>query len=138
MTTRKFHVTPGGLTGMQAKIGIVIASLFLLLGLVFGVVIGLENTSSSERGLMLVQWVFLLIWVVACLSIIIFYARLLSKKTPEQNSLLDVHLENTVDTVTNTGDFESRLRKLERLKQDGLIAEPEYFAKREKILQEKW
>ncbi|MCF8051503.1 MAG: SHOCT domain-containing protein [Desulfobacterales bacterium] len=138
MTARKVHVTPGGLTALQAKIGIVIASFFLLLGLVFGVVVGLENTSSSEGGLMILQGVFLLIWVVACLSIIVFYARLLSKRTPEQNSLLDVHLENTVDAAPNTGDFESRLRKLERLKQDGLITEPEYVAKREKILQEKW
>lgn len=138
MTARKVHVTPGGLTTLQAKIGIVVAALFLLLGLVFGVVVGLENTSSSEGGLMILQGVFLLIWVVVCLSIIVFYARLLSKKTPAQNSLLDVHLENTVDTVTNTGDFESRLRKLEQLKRDGLITELEYVAKREKILQEKW
>jgi len=35
-------------------------------------------------------------------------------------------------------DFEIRLRKLNRLKEDGLITEEEFQKKREEILREKW
>lgn len=35
-------------------------------------------------------------------------------------------------------DFETRLRKLNRLKEEGLISEEEFQRKREEILREKW
>lgn len=38
----------------------------------------------------------------------------------------------------NNGDFEIRLRKLNRLKEEGLITEEEFRKKREEILREKW
>lgn len=137
--TRTVHVTPGGLTPLQAKIGIIVTALFLIFGLVFAVVVSKE-TPSSEGGLKILQAVFLLIWVTACLSIIVFYARLLSKeKTAAQNSLIDLHVEESTNTtIPESDDFESRLRKLERLKRDGLINGDEYQAKRDQILQEKW
>jgi len=37
-----------------------------------------------------------------------------------------------------TENFESRLRKLESLKKDGLITEEEYQQKRGEIMKEKW
>jgi hypothetical protein len=37
-----------------------------------------------------------------------------------------------------TEDFETKLRRLERLKDDGLITEDEYRLKRSEILDEKW
>jgi len=40
---------------------------------------------------------------------------------------------------SSTGDdFETRLRKLNKLKEDGLITEEEFRKKREEILREKW
>lgn len=136
--TRKVHVTPGGLTAMQAKIGIVVAAFFLLFGLVFGAVVGLE-TPASEVGLRLLQGGFLLLWVVGCIAMIVFYARLLAKKTPQEDSLLDVHFAEAGDAASGTGqDFAVKLRNLEQLKREGLISESEYLAKREQILKEKW
>jgi len=41
-------------------------------------------------------------------------------------------------TSSESYDFETRLRKLHRLKEDGLISEEEYRRKREEILREKW
>ncbi|MBU1248349.1 MAG: SHOCT domain-containing protein [Proteobacteria bacterium] len=59
--------------------------------------------------------------------------------TPEDNSLLTVDLGGTDPPATSaSGDFEARLRKLERLKKDGVISESEYAAKREQIMREKW
>lgn len=56
--------------------------------------------------------------------------------------------EIDIDTSTNAetnnqpisvvGDFETRLRKLNSLKEDGLITEEEFHKKREEILREKW
>jgi len=56
--------------------------------------------------------------------------------------------EIDIDTGTNaetnnqstsvSGNFETRLRKLNRLKEDGLITEEEFQKKREEILREKW
>jgi hypothetical protein len=137
--TKKVYVTPGGLTILQAKAGLIVAVLFLLFGLVFAVVVVLD-TPSSEGGLIILQIAFFLIWVAACLSIIVFCARLLSKgKTVAQNSLIDMYLAETTGPPTpGTADFEARLHQLERLRKDGLITEAEYQDKREQILQEKW
>jgi hypothetical protein len=75
----KVYLAPDGLATMQAKLGIVVAVLFLLFGMAFGVVVGRE-TPDPEGGLKLLQEAVLLFWVVAGISLIVFYARLLSKK----------------------------------------------------------
>jgi hypothetical protein len=136
---RRVHVTPGSLTSLQAKVSIVVVGLFLLFGLVFGFVV-LQDTSDSESGLRLLIGAFFLIWVVVCLSMIVFFARLASKqKNPQDNSLVDISFEETRDiSTTASGDFESRLRKLAQLKEDGLITEEEYRGKRAQILNDKW
>jgi len=42
------------------------------------------------------------------------------------------------NSTSASGDFEIRLRKLNMLKEDGLITEDEFQKKREEILREKW
>lgn len=131
--SRKVHVTPGSLTALQARAGLVVAVLFLLFGVVFMAAV-IHETSASEVGLLTVQAAFLLIWLAVCVSLIVFFARLLSgRKAPQQNSLFDVHLEDA------GGDgFATRLRSLEMLKEDGLVSEAEYREKRAQILGERW
>ncbi|NLM09242.1 MAG: SHOCT domain-containing protein [Clostridiaceae bacterium] len=46
--------------------------------------------------------------------------------------------EKNIQSTSVSGDFEIRLRKLNRLKEDGLITEEEFQKKREEILREKW
>ncbi len=41
-------------------------------------------------------------------------------------------------SISVSGDFETRLRKLNTLREDGLITEEEFQKKREEILREKW
>ncbi len=83
---------------------------------------------------------FFLIWVVVCISMIVTFSRLLSKKkTSQEKSLVDFCFEEPRDRNMNkSADFETRLRKLEQLKQDGLITEEEYQNKRAQIMNEKW
>lgn len=137
--TRRIQITPGKHVVAQAKAGIVVASLFLVFGLVVAVVLGME-TPRSEPGLMVVQIGFLLIWIAACVSVIVRCARLLSKQAGDpENSLLEVHVSGGGEEAeTGQGDFEARLRKLEKLKQDGLITDEEHAAKRREILKDKW
>ncbi len=135
--THKVHITPGR---AQAKIGIVIAAMFLLFGLVFGFVV-LQETPDSEGGLKILMGAFFLLWVVACSSMIIFYVRILSKsKNPEDQSLVDFQYEasGVADTSGLDNDFAKRLRHLEELKREGLITEAEYRDKRAQIMAEKW
>ena len=44
----------------------------------------------------------------------------------------------TEDNNSENNDFESRIRKISKLKEDGLISEEEYKKKREEIMGEKW
>ena len=137
--TQKIYVTPGGMTLLQAKLGIVVFVFFLLFGLVFGLVAFME-TPDSESGQLIAMGAFFLVWVVVCISSIVTFARLLSKKkTPQEKSLVDFNFEELPDMAMNkSADFETRLRKLEQLKQDGLITEEEYQGKRAQIINEKW
>ena len=43
-----------------------------------------------------------------------------------------------IDNEENNSDFESRLRKLNKLKEDNLINEEEFKKKRKEIMREKW
>ena len=137
---QKGQVTPGGLTVLQAKVGIVVAALFLLFGLIFGFVV-MQDMPSSESGLQLLTGAFFLIWTVACVGSILFYVRIISKpRFPGDNSLIDINIEEqgAAKAADSDSDFASRLRRLEELKRDGLISEAEYRDKREQILGEKW
>ena len=131
---RKAHVTPGNLIVTQARIGIGIGVLFLLFGLTLAVVVAME-ASASELGLLIAQIAFFILWIAGCIAIIVSYIRILrGRHSPEQNALLDVHVEDS----GTTGDFETRLRQLEHLRRDDLISEAEYQDKRTQILQERW
>lgn len=144
---QKISVTPGGLTVLQARIGIAVAAAFLVFGLVFGGVIAQET--GGETGMKTLLGLFLLIWIGVCVAMIVVYARILSRGgAPGDRSLVDLHLDSPSrfqgqepphpDGAGPGGDFEARLRKLEALKRDGLLSESEYRDKREQILREKW
>lgn len=138
--TRNIHMAPGRLTRLQAKAGIIVASFFLLFGLLFGAVV-LPEMSAAEIGLALLVGGFFLLWVVVCLAMIVAFARMLwAHRTPQENSLADFYVgePDTGNSAPLSGDFAERLRKLEALKRDGLISEDEYRGKRRQILDEKW
>jgi hypothetical protein len=131
----KVYVTPGGLTSLQARVGMGVAALFLVFGLAFAAVV-LSESSDSEPGLRLLMGLFFLIFVVVCGSLVVTFARLQSAKgSPRDRSLVDVEIEAPAAAA---GDFEARLRKLEALRQDGLVSEAEYQAKRKQIMGEPW
>lgn len=105
-----------------------------LMGMIVGaifVVIGL--TIVSNFGWFGVVWTLLALGITIGHAVNFFGNRGVSSwdveiPQPEQSELHNGQLE----------DFETRLRRLERLRDDGLISEEEYQQKRSEMLSEKW
>ncbi|NLC70139.1 MAG: SHOCT domain-containing protein [Desulfuromonadaceae bacterium] len=131
-------IRPGGIPATGAKVGMGVAFFLLLFGLVFLFVV-LQEMSPSETGLMALVILFFLGFFGACLAIMVSCRRLIKAgKAAETDSLLEIRMESKGAAEGNRGDFDERLRKLEGLKQDGLITETEYRRKREALLKEDW
>jgi hypothetical protein len=123
-----WSVTPGRLTATQARALIVIASLFLLFGLVL-VGVGLAESGSSETGMRIALGAFLLVWIAACTSMIVTGARVLgASRGARPGTLVEVHRTG--------GDPGERLRRLQDLRRDGLITEEEFREKRAETMRD--
>ncbi len=123
---RKVYLKPPHPTRFVLWAQIIIGALFLP----FGVAL----LSMAEGEARTFAMIFLVIWVVACIAIIINAAkwlRLVRKGSIEVGEIADS------DGETASG-FAAKLRDLEALKKDGLLTETEYQRKRAEILQEKW
>jgi hypothetical protein len=90
---------------------------------------------------------FVTIWIIAAFGIAAFYAynafskrgaSLIDIDTTEAPSWSGTDSAEHAPLVAPAADFETRLRKLEALKQDGLITDSEYDSKRAEILSERW
>jgi uncharacterized membrane protein len=112
---------------LASKITIVMLVIFLFLGLFL---------MSDVPG------IFTMVWVIACIGGIIYSIRNLSTYSNEQKSKLPATATDVIEIQsereTATEDFETKLRKLESLKKDGLITDEEYIQKRKEIMDEKW
>jgi hypothetical protein len=122
---RKLQVIPGGLTRSVASLVAVLALAFLVFGA------ALLTGTDSDRDAEPFKMGFLAIWIIACLGIFVHALRMAFGKGGP-STILEVQEEGSQD------DFDSRLRKLERLRADGLVNEAEYRRKRSEILGEKW
>jgi hypothetical protein len=122
---RKLLVGPGGLTRSAAGLVAVLAPAFLLFGA--ALLLGTDSDREAEP----FKLAFLAIWVIACIGIFVHALRVAFAKG-RSSAVLEVEEEGPRD------DFDSRLRKLERLRADGLVNEEEYHRKRGEILADKW
>jgi Short C-terminal domain len=78
---------------------------------------------------------FALVWIAFTLGLSAVSAYNLLR--PQSASVLDIDMEHAPGGESNE-DFEARLRRLERLRQDGLVSQEEYDRKRAEILGERW
>jgi hypothetical protein len=81
---------------------------------------------------------FGVVWVLACLSFVIYGIYILTSAKPSAGMVYDVETGSAAANAEAGADFDVRLRKLEMLKQDKLISEEEYQKKRTEILKESW
>ncbi|MEK6698481.1 MAG: SHOCT domain-containing protein [Nitrospirota bacterium] len=135
--SKKLSVKPGEITRSASTAAIVVAAGFLVFGLVL-VTVGFRE-SANEPALRLLLLLFGVIWAAACIGIIVFNARLLNRKgSAGSQSLFEIETGGDGRAGEGAGDFDSRLRKLEGLRKEGLITEDEYRRKRGEIMGQKW
>jgi hypothetical protein len=83
-------------------------------------------------------FIFGIIWVTICLSFIIYGVYILVSNKPSTGIVYDLESNTTLKNPNFHDDFATRLRNLEKLKQDRLITEEEYKSKRVEIMKESW
>ena len=126
--SRKIYVNPQPEVTRPLLIAQVILGIFFLL---FGMMF-IFIADDEARPFVAV---FLLIWVTACIAIIMHAVKLL-RLMKKIGKIEVAEIEGAVEDAS--GDFAERLRALEALKNDGLISDDEYREKRAEIMQTKW
>ncbi|WP_094550077.1 SHOCT domain-containing protein [Petroclostridium xylanilyticum] len=111
------------------------ASLFgMIVGIVF-VFIGLFVAIPSA-GMFGVFWTLIAVGITGFQAYNFFGDKGVASWEIDIDTGANAEMKN--QSISVSGDFETRLRKLNRLKEDGLITEEEFQKKREEILREKW
>jgi hypothetical protein len=138
--TNKAYVRP---TKASSIVMVIMGSLFL----VFGIILCGTTAEGEARPYVLM---FMVIWIAACGSMIIYGLFIIFSKSPPAVTEVDIptfrfepDVAGTDGGPENTGsmtgmDFETKLRKVETLRREGLISEKEYKQKRSEIMGEKW
>jgi len=112
--------------------GIIVAGMMFLFGLFF---MGLLREDDSQVGI-----VFVSFWLLAMLVIIGTFTYNLVNYDKNTNSMAgeEIILPDSFLPNENKLDFEERLHKIEKLKNERLISEKEYSEKRKEIMNERW
>jgi hypothetical protein len=82
--------------------------------------------------------IFGAVWVIMCVGFVVYGAYILVSAKPSIGIVYDIVGGAPTGGTNTDNDFDARLRKLEKLKQDQLISEDEYRRKREEILKDPW
>ncbi|MGC8758230.1 MAG: SHOCT domain-containing protein, partial [Caldisericaceae bacterium] len=117
---------------LASKITIVMLVIFMF----FGLFLMSDAPDNAPFAL------FSIIWISACIGGIIYSIKNLSTYSRSEKNKIPITSTDVVEIDESDGqegkDFETRLRKLEALRKDGLISEEEYKQKRKEIMEEKW
>lgn len=88
-------VTPGGITVLGARIGALVAAMFLIFGLTFAYVV-LKDTGPGDDGERLLMTMFFVIFTVACAVLLIFMLRIgFGKGAMKDNSLFNMQIDDS-------------------------------------------
>lgn len=113
-------------------LGLIVAIFMLLIGVFF-------FTLLTEEGAGIGQ-VFLIFWMLVVISMIVYFAYGIHnfEKNNVSGISQEINLPDSFIQTQGSDSFDERLRKLEKLKNDGLISSEEYAEKRKEIMAEKW
>ena len=118
----------------ELVMGLVACSAMLVFGVVFFFMLRADNAVIGE--------VFMVFWTFILLTMTGFFAyQLAHYKDPDKSAGMEVlsgAAESEPPAAGSEGDFADKLRKLDRLKNEGLIKEEEFRTKRAEIMREKW
>ncbi len=109
----------------------------LLFGLGFAVFVGSFLLGVDLPFLLKgVFFLFMAGWIGTVIVMLVYHARNL--KGAKGTSLFEIETDPGDGDRGEPADFETRLRKIERLQKDGLITREEYERKRTAIMGERW
>lgn len=94
------------------------------------------NNMSDDGGAF--TGMFAVVWGLVCLSFMGYGVYILASNKPDVGIVYDIESKSPSTESAPGGDFDSRLRKLEKLKEDHLITDAEYQQKRAEILKAPW
>jgi hypothetical protein len=109
-------------------VGMIVGVLFVILGLT--VFIPLTNAAGFPAS------IFAIIWTVIAATITLYYGMNLFRRGGAP--IYDIDIETKPAGATSEADFDQKLRKLTRLKEDGLISTEEYLTKRAELMHQRW
>lgn len=109
----------------------------IVVGIVFMAFSALPFSAAEGEARPFVM-IFGAVWVLMCLSFVVYGAYILASAKPSTGIVYDIEGNSAAASSDTGNDFDTRLRKLEKLKQDQLISEDEYQRKRAEILKEPW
>jgi len=107
--------------------GMIIGIIFVLIGVFIAI---------PSAGLFGVFWTFLAAIMTGIQAYYFFSNKGVASWEIDIDNGSDVNKNNY--SSSSSGDFETRLRKLNKLKEEGLITKDEFNIKREEIMREKW
>ena len=116
-------------------VGITVALAFLLFGIIFFAVLMQEGS--------IIGMAFMVFWVLIVLLIggVYLYNLRNYNKNMESSVAEEIVMDDALSPQA-TGKagvfFDDKLRRLERLRKEGLITEEEYRKKRTEIIEQKW
>lgn len=113
-------------------LGLIVAIFMLLFGIFFFALLTEEGAGIGQ--------IFMIFWMLVVISMIIYFAY--GIRNFEKNNVAGISQEiNLPDSFSQTrvsDSFDDRIRKLEKLKNDGLISTEEYEDKRKEIMSSQW
>lgn len=107
-------------------LGLIASVAFLVFGSVFLFVLIKEGAGPGIF--------FMIFWIFLVLLMTGYWIYLLTSR----KGVLELDTESQIPEGGAGPDFEAKLRKLELLKNDGLVTDDEYRDKRAEILKQKW
>ncbi len=116
---------------------LIILIFMLLFGIAFAVLIGEEIYDYGDEPVLKILFsLFMFIWIGGILFMVIYHV--LNIKRSKGLSLIDIDAETGFSSGRTDKDPMQRLRDLEALRKDKLIAKDEFDRKRKEIMAEKW
>ncbi|ELC8443794.1 SHOCT domain-containing protein [Clostridium perfringens] len=124
---KKIRVKP---SKSQSILGLIVGLIFVFIGI----------TTISQMGAFGIAWTVIAIVITVTHGMNVFSDKGVTTEVIEVSSENDLDRINglKVEKVEEKYNFDEKLRKLKKLRDDGVLSELEYQIKKKEILEEKW
>ncbi|MDZ5255216.1 SHOCT domain-containing protein [Clostridium sp. LIBA-8841] len=124
---KKIRVKP---SKSQSVLGLIVGLIFVFIGI----------TTISQMGAFGIVWTVIAIVITVTHGMNVFSDKGVATEVIEFNSENDLDSINgfKAEKIEEKYNFDEKLRKLKKLRDDGVLSELEYQIKKQEILEEKW